>query len=218
LEKELEALVHAHREKPLNLDALLRRMTILHRSTELTEEELYFLARMTYSHLQPMQRAHLEMLEEGGETTAELVEESQDDEGGPLFLRAALNPKEIMRLHHLFDQSGLSVVFRPEHRFMVGIDQHGIVCGGLFYRSEDRVTTHMEKIVVGPRYRRKGVGDRIMETFLQRMRDQQQKRVTTGFFRPHYFYRFGFRLERGFGGLVKDLEGEDSPSGQPSPA
>ena len=38
------------------------------------------------------------------------------------------------------------------------------------------------------------------------LRDEQKKKVTTGFFRPHYFYRFGFRLERGFAGLVRDLE------------
>ena len=29
--------------------------------------------------------------------------------------------------------------------------------------------------------------------------------VTTGFFRPEYFYRFGFKIERKYAGLVKDL-------------
>jgi N-acetylglutamate synthase-like GNAT family acetyltransferase len=206
LETELDALIHAHRETPLGLEALLRRMTILHRSAPLSEEQLYFLARMTYSHLRPAQKARLELLEEGGETTAELVEETHDSEGNRLTIRAAANPKEVMRLHHLFEQAGLSVAFRPEHRFLVGVDQHGAVCGGLFYRPADRSTAHMEKIVVGPRYRRKGVGDRIMESFMERMREEQKKKVTTGFFRPHYFYRFGFHLERGFAGLVRDLE------------
>jgi long-chain acyl-CoA synthetase len=33
--------------------------------------------------------------------------------------------------------------------------------------------------------------------------------VTTGFFRPEYFYRFGFKIERKYAGLVKSLVEEE---------
>ncbi|MBD3160992.1 MAG: GNAT family N-acetyltransferase [Candidatus Eisenbacteria bacterium] len=203
--EELDTLIRDHRDAPLGLDVLLRRMTILHQAMELTEEESYFLARMTYSHLKPAQRVRIELHEEGGETTADLVEEMADDEGGVVRIRSAETPKEVMRLHHLFEQSGLSVVFRPEHQFLLGTDEHDVVIGGLFYRPVDREWVHMEKIVVSPRHRGRGAGDRLMESFLERLRDAHVARVTTGFFRPHYFYRFGFKLERGTAGLVKDL-------------
>lgn len=205
---ELDALVRAHRDVPLSVEALLRRMTLLHQSCSLGEEEIYFLARMTYSHLTPAQSVRLELLEEGGETVAELVEEFRDEDGSLFKVRAPASPKEVMRLHHLFEQSGLTVVFRAEHRFLVVIDDQETVAGGLFFRPAEHRTVHMEKIVVNPRHRGKGVGERVMDSFMQRMRDAGHGRVTTGFFRPHYFYQFGFRLERGFAGLVKDLDTE----------
>jgi long-subunit acyl-CoA synthetase (AMP-forming)/predicted GNAT family acetyltransferase len=207
LASELEAFVRAHRDAPLVLDALLRRMTILHRTVSLTPEESYFLARMSYSHLRPAQRVHLELLEEGGETLAELVEEIRDRDGEPLSIRAAASPKEVMRLHRLFGMSGLDVVFRPEHRFLVVIDEDETAVGGLFYRPTGRGSVHMEKVVIASRHRGKGVGEALMESFLQRMRDAGMSSVTTGFFRPHYFYRFGFRLEKGFAGLVRNIGG-----------
>jgi len=41
------------------------------------------------------------------------------------------------------------------------------------------------------------------------MRGINYRRVKTGFFRPEFFYRFGFRIEKGYAGLVKNLvEGE----------
>ncbi|MFB3908739.1 MAG: GNAT family N-acetyltransferase [Candidatus Eisenbacteria bacterium] len=208
LARELDALIRAHRDTPLKLEALLRRMAILHRSIQLDDEEAYFLARMTYAHLDVLQDAHLELLEEGGEIRAELVEEFRDETGDLLRIRPAASPKELIRLHHLFEQSGLSVVFRPEHRFLVAVDEQDLTVGGLFYRPAVPGVVHMEKIVVGPRRRGKGLGERLMRSFLQRLRDTGQRRVTTGFFRPHFFYQFGFRLERGFAGLVKDLEEE----------
>jgi long-chain acyl-CoA synthetase len=205
LAAELDALMRTHRDAPLSLEGLLRRMTILHTTMPLSEDESYFLARMTYSHLRPAQRVHIELLEEGGETRAELVEEIRDEDGAPLVIRAAANPKEVMRLHHLFEGAGLDVLFRPEHSFLLALDGDATVAAGLFFRPAGHGRVHMEKIVVAPRHRGKGVGEKLMGSFLQRMRDDGMATVTTGFFRPHYFYRFGFRLEKGFAGLVCDL-------------
>ena len=63
----------------------------------------------------------------------------------------------------------------------------------------------MEKIVVSRHYRRKGISEGIMHEFFERMSGERMKRVTTGFFRPEYFYRFGFKIERKYAVLVKDL-------------
>ena len=64
----------------------------------------------------------------------------------------------------------------------------------------------MEKIVVSDHYRRKGISDLLMNEFFERMRADGLKFVTTGFFRPEYFYRFGFKVERKYSGLVKELD------------
>jgi len=63
----------------------------------------------------------------------------------------------------------------------------------------------MEKIVVSNRYRRKGISEALMNELFNRLRDEHIKLVTTGFFRPEYFYRFDFKVERKYSGLVKKL-------------
>ena len=63
----------------------------------------------------------------------------------------------------------------------------------------------MEKVVVSNRYRKKGISEGLMKEFFNRMRGENMEQVTTGFFRPEYFYRFGFKVERKYSGLVKNL-------------
>jgi predicted N-acetyltransferase YhbS len=59
--------------------------------------------------------------------------------------------------------------------------------------------------VVAERYRRKGVADGLMNEFFHRMRAAGAVAVTTGFFRPEYFYGYGFKIEKRYAGLVKEL-------------
>jgi len=44
--------------------------------------------------------------------------------------------------------------------------------------------------------------------FFKRMKNEHYEFVTTGFFRPEDFYRFGFKIERKYAGLVKKLSEE----------
>jgi hypothetical protein len=44
-----------------------------------------------------------------------------------------------------------------------------------------------------------------MNEFLKRLKTEHIKYVTTGFFRPEYFYKFGFKVEKKYSGLVKEL-------------
>jgi N-acetylglutamate synthase-like GNAT family acetyltransferase len=64
----------------------------------------------------------------------------------------------------------------------------------------------MEKIVVSNRYRRKGISESIMSEFLKRIKSEHLLYVTTGFFRPEYFYKFGFRVEKKYSGLFLELQ------------
>ncbi|MBT8383939.1 MAG: GNAT family N-acetyltransferase, partial [Ignavibacteria bacterium] len=125
---------------------------------------------------------------------------------GNLFLiRAPASPKEISRLHALFLDSNLIVKFRPEQEFLVALSERGFIIGGLFYERTDEQTAHMEKIVVSSRYRRKGISEALMNELFNRLKGEHFSFITTGFFRPEYFYRFGFKVERKYSGLVKEL-------------
>ena len=113
--------------------------------------------------------------------------------------------QEIARLHKLFIEENLRVKFRPEHQFLVALTEAGFIIGGLFYYRIDTETVHMDKIVVSSRFRRKGVSESLMNELLNRLKAAGYSNVTTGFFRPEYFYHFGFKIERRYAGLVKKL-------------
>ena len=130
----------------------------------------------------------------------------EDYDGAHYHVRKPISPKEISRLHKIFLEANLPVVFKPEHRYLIAVSERGFVIGGLFYRILDERTVHIEKIVVTGKYRRKGISEGLMSEFFSRMQDGKFRYVTTGFFRPEYFYRFGFKIERKYAGLVKDLE------------
>jgi N-acetylglutamate synthase-like GNAT family acetyltransferase len=121
----------------------------------------------------------------------------------------------VERLHRLFLSARLEVRFGPEHRYLVAINERGQIIGGIYYEIEegDR-RAHLEKIVVADGYRRKAVADGLMNEFFNRLRAAGVKRVTTGFFRPEYFYGHGFTIEKRYAGLVKSLEEEPAAAGQ----
>jgi long-subunit acyl-CoA synthetase (AMP-forming)/GNAT superfamily N-acetyltransferase len=217
LARRLDLLIEAQRQRPLTEEEFLDRIAELRGTADLSEEEEFFLARMTYRHLQPTDAAELISLEAEGVQKTDLVVYFQDSTGQTLSVRHPVNPKEIVRLHRLFRFANLPVEFRPEHQYLVAVDDRGLVIGGLFYRQADAHTVHMEKIVVAERHRKKGVSDALMTEFFNRLRSRGIRAVTTGFFRPEYFYRFGFRIEKRYAGLVKELtDKRPSPAAAPS--
>jgi len=159
---------------------------------------------LSYPYLKPTDSATL--LKVGSEEIASnLVVQLPDNDGNPFLIRMPTSPKEISRLHQLFIESNLTVHFRPEHQFLVALSERGFIIGGLFYKRIDDKAVYMDKIVVSNRYRRKGMSEGLMNELFNRMRSHHIKFVTTGFFRPEYFYKFGFKIERKYSGLVKNL-------------
>ena len=138
-----------------------------------------------------------------------MVVTREDKEGRAFRIRHALHPKEVGGLHRLFLDANLDVHFRPEHRYLVAHNDRGRLIGGIYYEiAAEGDTAHLEKIVVGERYQRLGVAAGLMSELFNRLRAAGAKTVTTGFFRPEYFYAFGFKIERRYAGLVKNLEEE----------
>ena len=172
----------------------------------LSEEDKFFLTRLNYPYLKPKDTAALIRGESFGGDESNLVVQLSDEDGNPFIIRSPVSPKEITRLHSLFLESNLIVNFRPEHRFLVALSERGFIIGGLFYEMIDEETVHMEKIVVSIRYRKTGISESLMNEFLKRLKSRHFRYVTTGFFRPEYFYKFGFKVEKKYSGLFLDLE------------
>ncbi len=205
IKNALLELVNKQRLKTISHDDTVIAISIIQKEFEINDKEKYFLTRLSYPHLKPTDFAELISAQGEGDFMADVVVELEDYDGEIYFVRRPVSPKDISRLHQLFLDSSLPVKFKPDHRFLVAIAQRGHVIGGLFYSILDDATVYMEKIVVSQRYRKKGISEGLMKEFLNRMRGKRFHFVTTGFYRPEYFYRFGFKIERKYAGLVKNL-------------
>ncbi len=183
---------------------------------KVSSDDDYFLARVPFGYLRPEDAVDFVSTDIGGEYQSEIVVTLDDLDGNAFRVRHALMPKEIERLHRLFLAAKLDVRFGPEHRYLVAINDREQIIGGIYYTAEESGTSaHLEKIVVAERYRRKGVADGLMREFFNRLRAAGFKTVTTGFFRPEYFYAYGFKIERRYAGLVKEL-GDEPPASSTS--
>jgi GNAT superfamily N-acetyltransferase len=202
----LEEIISAMRRGEVVGDALVDAVADLRARLSLGADDDSFLARLPFPHLRPEDAAGYVQADLGGRHQSEMVVSLHDQEGNPFLVRHALNPKEVARLHRLFLESNLDIRFRPEHQYLVALNERGQIIGGIYYDVEpESGSAHLEKIVVAERYRRKGVADGLMNEFFHRMRAAGAVAVTTGFFRPEYFYGYGFKIEKRYAGLVKEL-------------
>jgi long-chain acyl-CoA synthetase len=201
----LRELAGKQRNRKISKEESLKLISSLNFEFEPDEKENYFITRLGYPHLKPSDSAELLKIKSELAGQPNLVVQLQDDDGNMFTIRNPINPKEISKLHQLFLEANLTVNFRPEHQYLVAVSDRGFIIGGLFYYRSDEETMHMEKIVVSNRYRRKGISEGLMRELFSRLKSDNAKFVTTGFFRPEYFYRFGFRIERKYSGLVKEL-------------
>ena len=201
----LRELVKKQRHRKISKEESLRLISSLHFEFELDEKETYFITRLGYPHLKPTDSAALLKIKTETIGQPNLVVQLQDDDGNIYTIRKPINPKEISKLHQLYLEANLSVNFKPEHQYLVAVSERGFIIGGVFYYRSDEATVHMEKIVVSNRYRRKGISEGLMNELFNRIKSDKVKYITTGFFRPEYFYRFGFKIERKYSGLVKEL-------------
>jgi len=201
----LRELVRKQRHRKISKEESLKLISALHFEFELDEKETYFITRLGYPHLKPSDSAALLKIKTEIAAQPNLVVQLQDDDGNMYTIRNPVNPKEISKLHQLYMEANLTVNFRPEHQYLVAVSERGFIIGGVFYYRSDEETVHMEKIVVSNRYRRKGISEGLMNELFNRIKSDNIKFITTGFFRPEYFYRFGFKIERKYSGLVKEL-------------
>ncbi len=205
LKKELLKLIQLQHQQHIKRRETLAIITEIKSNFELNEKEKYFLTRISYSHLKPQDEAEILKIASSSGTKDNLVVQFFDYDGSAFSIRAPINPKEISRLHKIYLDSSLMVSFRSEHQFLVAISERGYIIGGLFYKQIDNSMVYMDKIVVSENFRRKGISDILMKEFFNRLKNEKYEYVTTGFFRPEYFYKFGFSVEKKYSGLVKKL-------------
>lgn len=210
LAEGLEEIIGRLRRREINPDELGAAVADLRAHLRLGPEDDYFLARLSFPYLRPEDEATYVEAEAGGTAQSEMVVTYDDREGRSYRVRHALSPKEVARLHRLFLAAKLPVQFRPEHRFLVALTDRGHVIGGLFYEVQpDSHSAHMDKVVVAEAFQGQGIAGALLEELANRLRSTGYRSLTTGFFRPQFFYRYGFTVERRYAGLVRSLTGDE---------
>ena len=212
LTEVLETLIEKLRSGELARDELSSAVADLRAHLSLESDEDYFLARLSYPYLRPEDAVEFVAAAAGGTQQSEMVVALEDSEGNPYSIRHALNPKEVGRLHRLFLSAKLQVQFRPEHRFLVALSERGAIVGGLFYEGDpESQTAHMDKIVVSAAYQGRGIAAALIGELRNRLQTAGYTSLTTGFFRPQFFYRMGFTVEKRYAGLYQSLVRDQEP-------
>jgi long-chain acyl-CoA synthetase len=202
----LDTILHQLRSGALPPDELSFAVADLRAHLDVDHEWDYYLARLSYPYLRPEDEVEYVDAATGGGQQSEMVVTLEDGDGFPYRIRHALNPKEVGRLHRLFLAARLDVRFRPEHRFLVAVSDRSHLMGGLFYEIRPEAhTAHMDKVVVAEHSSGKGIGGALINELCNRLRSAGVRSLTTGFFRPEFFYRHGFSVERRYAGLVRPL-------------
>jgi len=172
---------------------------------ELSDEEAYFLKRLPLPHLSGADSIEIIANPQTGFQDVEIMVTRRDFKGDNFHIRRPINPKEILRLHRLFGEFQLDVQFKSEHEYLLALNENGHVIAGLFYEPVDTTNIFMDKIVVASSYSGRGISRALMDEFFNRIRGRGYDVVTTGFYQPGYFYKQGFRVEKNYEGLVKQL-------------
>ncbi len=207
LVSELREMIGRLRARTLAPEEILDAISLLRTRVVLTQDEDYFLARLGFPHLRPEDTAAFVRAEFGGRRHSEIVVGLEDHEGNRFSVRRAVTPREVGQLHRLFLAAKLDVRFRPEHQYLLALDDRGQILGGMHYEiDESSAAAHLEKIVVGEPWRKKGLADALMKELFHRLRAAGARTVTTGFFRPEFFYGHGFVIEKRYAGLVRSLD------------
>ncbi|MBP7148505.1 MAG: GNAT family N-acetyltransferase [Acidobacteria bacterium] len=210
LQRGLDEILALSATRPLEPRELLERLIALRAVVDEGSDEAYFLARLTYPHLRPRDTALIASTPIGGERQPDVVLTLTDHEGRPFLLRQPVSPREVDRLHQLFEAAHLPVTFTAENLFLVAVSERGELAGGLFYELDvEAGEAYLDKIVVAERHRGQGIGEGLMEEFMNRMRTLGVRQVRTGFFRPEFFRRFGFAIDSRHAGQVRRLGEED---------
>ncbi len=174
-------------------------------SNELDEYASFFLKRLAFPELPPSEDIELIATRSTAMDEIEIMISRHDSRGTTFRIRSAMHPKEIIQLQQHFVKARMDVNFTHEHKFLVALNKKGVVIGGLFYLNMDEDVVYMDKVVVSDNHRGGGVSRGLLNEFVNRMRNSQKKMITTGFLHPGYFYKFGFKIEKDQGGLVKYL-------------
>jgi long-chain acyl-CoA synthetase len=162
-------------------------------------------ARMVFPRLARSRR--LDILTVGGEGAKRVVVQSTiaDGRGRSYGFGETFDPAEIGGLYRLFFKENYPKAISEQDRHYVLRDARERVVGGLCFRLMFKHAAYIDGIVVAPELKGLGLGGTMVDDFCQRMAGSGLNLVLTNYFLPDFFTHKGFKPDKRWGALVRDL-------------
>ena len=206
LKSLLSELIKELRTQKVTEDDLQNRLHHIHENIEVSDEEKFFLTHLVFKHLAAADYIELVTMNEGENSRVDLVMLCEDNEGNGYRIRPPFHPKEIARFHSILIKSNLEPIFQGDHEFLLIFDMKDRLVGGVYWKkSRKDDVVHFEWIVIRSKYRKKDLSKRLMDELFNRLKSRRIQYVIAGFFQEDFFYKHGFKIDRNFGGLVKNI-------------
>ena len=205
LSNEFQKIIKDMREKSLSPWKIQERISTLQSNIQLSEEERFFLAKMLLPNANSAEYVELVTTTHGVIEKLNLVTQMECEDGEIYQIRPPFLPKEIAQFHSLLKQSSLSVIFTSEHEFLFAFNNRNRLIGGLFWKSVENDFIHLEWVVIKERYRKINISKKIMDDFFDRMVHSNISYITVGFYAQDFFSKYGFKIDKQYGGMVKKL-------------
>ena len=206
LKRLLGELIKELRTQKVTEDDLQNRLHHIHENIQVSDEEKFFLTHLVFKHLAAADYIELVTMNEGDNSRVDLVMLCEDNDGNGYRIRPPFHPKEIARFHSILIKSNLEPIFQGDNEFLLIFDMKDRLVGGVYWKqSKKDDVVHFEWIVIRSMYRNKDLSKRLMDELFSRLKNKGIQYVIAGFFQEDFFYKHGFKIDRNFGGLVKNI-------------
>ena len=202
---EFKSIIKDMRQNVISPWGLQERISNIQLSLELNDEEKFFLARMLFPNVDSADYIELVATNHGQEARLNLVSQTECKDGKLYRIRPPFLPKEIAKFHNLLTESALSVTFTSTHEFLLAFNSRNRLVGGLYWKSMKNDRIHLEWVIIRKKYQKIELSKRIMTDFFKRMKHEEIELITVGFYAQEFFSKYGFKIEKQHGGMVKRL-------------
>jgi long-subunit acyl-CoA synthetase (AMP-forming)/GNAT superfamily N-acetyltransferase len=205
LKEELTRLQKGLRSRSIVLQELDAHLQKIIDRIKVSKSEEYFLTRLLFEHLDAAQYGELISWDIGTKSKLDLITLTLDSFGEQYRIRPPFHPREIAKFYSMLVKSNLNSVFQSQHEFLFVITGTGQLIGGVFWKKISSKAAYLERIVIHENFRKRQLARRLLNELFQRLKDRRLKYITVGFFQARLFYNIGFKINKRFGGLVKEI-------------
>ena len=206
LKTQLDGLAQETRKGRITEADMTDRLQKIHKTGTAEKEDQFFLTRLVFEHVGSGDFA--ELVSQEGETSGrlDLIVLINDANGVQYAVRPPSRPKEIAQFNSYLKDADIFVPIKQDHEFVLLFTTDDRLAGGVFWRKVTQDIAHLEKVVIAPDFRGKGLSIRLINELVFRLNSRFYTYLTVGFMHSDLFYKIGFKIDSRFGGLVLPIK------------